>query len=101
MRSMGLNKGSMKVFSRLNTRAMKTPIGLVTRNTSRRKNKICNQPLIVMSELFRTEQRIDQVHHGQRTGSKQDDGLEAHLLLLTLFAHRNARKQSIRQKKQS
>ena len=38
--SMGRRTGSMKVRSRLNTRVMNTPMGLVTRKINTRKNNI-------------------------------------------------------------
>jgi hypothetical protein len=40
------------------------PIGFVAKKISPRKKSICNQPLTVMSKLLRTEQRVDQIHHG-------------------------------------
>src|SRR5262249_5788539 len=69
----------MNVFSRLNTRAMKTPRGLVTRNTSTRKNKIWNHPLIVMSEFLRAQQRIDEVNRRQHTDREHDHRFRTHI----------------------
>src|SRR5215469_950269 len=68
----------MNVFSRLNTRAMKTPIGLVTTNTSTRKNRICSHPLIVMSELLRAQQCVDEVNRCQHTDCEHDHRFHVH-----------------------
>ena len=54
--------GSRNVFSRLKTRAMKTPSGLVTSEDQAKKNRICNQPLTVISEFLRTQQCVKQIH---------------------------------------
>src|ERR1700745_4174408 len=84
----------MKVLSRLNTRAMKTPIGLVTKKTSPRKIRICSHPLIVMSELLRPQQRIDEINSRQHTDCEHNHRFHAHTALLTSHAHRSARKRS-------
>src|SRR4029077_7186340 len=91
----------MKVFSRLNTRAMRTPMGFVTASMSTRKTSICNHPLTVMSELLRTQQCVDQVHHGESTHCEHDHRFHTHIVLLTSRAHKNARKRSIRQRTRS
>ena len=93
--------GSMNVFSRLNTRAMKTPIGLVTRKTSTRKNAICNHPLIVMSELLRTQERVHEIDGREHTDCEHNHRFHAHKVLLTSHAHKSARKRSTAEKKQS
>src|ERR1019366_10821569 len=46
--SIGRSTGSRNVFSRLNTRVMNAPSGLVSANTTTRKNKIWSQPFVVM-----------------------------------------------------
>src|SRR6266436_9172914 len=49
---MGRSAGSRNVFSRLNTRVMNAPRGLVSANTTSRKNRIWNHPLFVMVRTF-------------------------------------------------
>src|SRR4029077_2027658 len=50
--SIGRITGSRKVFSRLKTRVMNEPSGFVSARTTRRKNRIWNQPLFVMVRIF-------------------------------------------------
>src|ERR1700757_2163945 len=77
-RSIGRSTGSMNVFSRLNTCAMKIPSGLVTRKTSTRNSSICNHPFAVMLEILWTQQCVNQIHGGQHADGKHDDRFEAH-----------------------
>src|ERR1019366_1209900 len=46
--SIGRSTGSRNVFSRVNTRVMNAPRGLVSANTTRRKKEIWSQPFVVM-----------------------------------------------------
>ena len=71
-----------RAFSRLNTRVMKTPSGFVTAKISARKTRICNQPLAVISELLRAQQRVEQVHGDQRADDEHDERLNVHRILL-------------------
>src|SRR5579883_334096 len=76
--STGRSAGSSSVFSRLNTRAMKTPMGLVTRKVTSRNSKIWSHPLAVISELLRPQQSVDQVNGGQCAGHQHDQRLDVH-----------------------
>src|SRR5258708_2852887 len=96
---MGRSTGSMKVFSRLNTRVMKIPSGFVTAKISVRKTKICNQPLMVISEFLRTQQCVQQIHRGQHTDGEHDRRFQAHIVLLTSGGRKNAHRRSTSQKK--
>src|SRR5262249_3105824 len=78
MRSTGRNTGSRKVFSLLNTRAMKMPSGFVTRKTSNRKNKICNQPFGVISKFLSTKHRERQIRKQQRAQRQHRHVLQTH-----------------------
>src|SRR5256885_11931674 len=82
---MGRSTGSIKVFSRLKTRAMKTPMGLVTARTSPKKTAICSHPFAVMSEFLRPQQRIEQVHHHQSAYCEHDCRFQVHSLLISLL----------------
>src|SRR5579864_6709071 len=79
---MGRNTGSRKVFSRANTRVIKTPSGLVTAKISPRNTKICSHPLIVISELLRTQESVKQVDGHQRADEEHDERLNVHEILL-------------------
>src|ERR1700752_4407278 len=81
-RSMGRSIGSRNVRSRAKTRAMKTPGGLLTAKINPRNPTICSQPLMVISELLRTQQRIEQVHSYQRADDEHDERLNIHEILL-------------------
>src|SRR6266850_3659152 len=72
----------MNVFSRLNTRAMKIPNGLVTAKISARKSRICSHPLTVMSEPLRTQQGVEQVHNREHTDHEHDDRFQTHMASL-------------------
>src|SRR5579862_3376360 len=71
-RSRGRSTGSRKVRSPANTRAMKIPSGLVTAKIRARKTKICSQPLMVISEFLRAQQRVEQVNRGHRADDEHD-----------------------------
>src|ERR1700741_5439404 len=75
---MGRNAGSRKVRSPANTRAMKTPSGLVTAKISARNTKICSQPLMVISKFLRTQERVEQVNHRRSADDEHDERLKIH-----------------------
>src|SRR5579875_1977405 len=77
-RSTGRITGSRKVRSRLKTRVMKMPMGLVSRRTKARKTAIWNHPFAVMSELLRAQQGVEEIDHHQGADSQKDDGLGRH-----------------------
>src|ERR1017187_7057551 len=77
-RSIGRSTGSRNVRSRANTRVMKTPSGFVTAKISPRKIRICSQPLRVISEFLRTQQRVEQVHGYRRADDEHDERLYVH-----------------------
>src|SRR6516162_5832661 len=76
--------GSSHVFSRLKTRAIKRPSGRVTARTAARKARIWSQPLKVMSELFRPQQRVRQVHEQADRHCQTDDVVERHCQCLVV-----------------
>src|SRR5664280_1863967 len=88
----------MNVFSRLNTRAMKTPIGLVTARISSRKTAICSQPFAVMPEFLRTQQRVDEVHGEERAHCENHASFQVHHWPLTSSDRRASRRRSRRQR---
>src|SRR5215471_8269093 len=96
---MGRSTGSMKVRSRENTRAMKIPKGLVTAKISARKTKICNQPLIVMSEFLRAQESVEEVNGCDGADDDHDERLSIHGYAPTSPDRRNVHRRSIRQKK--
>src|SRR5262249_6883175 len=69
--SSGRITGSSHVRSRAKTFAMKVPMGLVTSKTTAKYNRICNQPLSVISAFLRPQQCVDQVNH-QKEADEQD-----------------------------
>src|ERR1700693_2630451 len=71
--SIGRNTGSRNVFSRLNTRVMKMPRGLVTARVTPSKRRICNQPFAVMSELLRFQQSDQQVSQEEHANNNEQD----------------------------
>src|SRR5271169_4331571 len=77
-RSIGRATGSRQVRSRLNTLAMNTPSGLVIARIRARNTKICIQPLLVISEVRRSQQRIQQVDHQPGTYQQHDDRFSIH-----------------------
>src|SRR5581483_4481744 len=81
----------MNVFSRLKTRAMKMPMGLVTARTSPKKTAICSHPFTVKSEFLRAKQRVQQVHHHQSAYCEHDCRFQVHSVLISLlfFAEAN------------
>src|SRR5215472_2378224 len=79
-RSIGRSTGSRNVRSRLNTRVIYTPSGLVTSKIASRNTAICSQPFRVISELFRTQKGVKQIRHGQYGDGEHDDGLGMHLV---------------------
>src|SRR6267142_6938655 len=91
---MGRRSGSMNVFSRLNTRAMKTPSGLVTAKISARKSRIWSHPLTVMSEFLRTQQRVKQVHSREDADHEHDGGFQTHIVSFTSCDRRTLHSQS-------
>src|SRR4029077_18254931 len=78
-RSIGRATGSRKVRSRLNTLAMNTPRGLVSARITARNTNICIQPLVVISELLRSQQGIQQVDHQPCTYYQHDDRFSVHI----------------------
>src|SRR5260370_1613384 len=64
---MGRSTGSRNVFSRLKTWAIKTPIGFVIARMIKKKTRICNQPLMVISEFLRAQDRVGQIDKHQGT----------------------------------
>src|SRR5208282_4484076 len=79
-RSSGRATGSRKVRSPLNTLAMNTPSGLVIARIRARNTPICIQPLVVISEFLRSQQRIEQVDHQPCTHNQHDDRFSIHSL---------------------
>src|ERR1700758_2738628 len=79
---MGRNAGSRNVRSPANTRAMKTPSGLVTAKISARNTKICSQPLMVISKFLRTQKRVEQINRGRRADDEHDERLDIHRAFL-------------------
>src|SRR6516225_8262561 len=77
-RSIGRNTGSRNVGSRLNTRTMYRPSGLVTRKIANKYKASCSQPFMVMSELFRSKQGVEQIRHGENGDGQHDHGLGMH-----------------------
>src|SRR5258707_5627284 len=77
-RSIGRATGSRKVRSRLNTLAMNTPSGLVIARITARNTAICIHPLVVISEVLRFQQRIQQVDHQSGTYNQHDDRFSIH-----------------------
>src|SRR4030095_671814 len=78
IRSRGRSNGSRKVRSRLKTRAMNTPSGLVTAKTSRKKKRICNHPLVVISEFLRAQERVHEIDEQKRRNRQAQYGLQVH-----------------------
>src|ERR1700724_2028931 len=78
-RSIGRTTGSRNVRSRLNTLAMNTPSGFVIARIRARYTRICAQPLVVISEFLRSQQRIQQVDHQPCTYNQHDDGFSVHI----------------------
>src|SRR4029077_8170539 len=75
----GCNAKSRKVFSRLNTRAIKIPSGLVIASTASRKNPICSHPFAVMAlKVLGLEQRVQQIAQQQRADDDQNHITRAH-----------------------
>src|ERR1035437_8308338 len=79
---MGRSTGSRNVRSRANTRVMKTPRGLVTAKISPRNTRICSQPLRVISEFLRTQQRVEQIDRHRRADDELDERLYVHDILI-------------------
>ena len=48
------------------------------RESAARNTQICNQPLTVISEFLRTQQRVEQVHHRQCADGEHDERLSVH-----------------------
>src|ERR1039458_2486779 len=84
-RSIRRATGSRKVRSPLNTLAMYTPSGLVIARIRARNTKICIQPLVVISEFLRSQQRIEQVDHQTCTNDQHDDRFSIHIGYLRRF----------------
>src|SRR5580658_145857 len=78
-RSTGRIAGSRNVRSRLNTFAMNTPSGLVIARITARNTRICNQPLVVISEFLRSQQGIQQVDHQTGAHDEHDDRFSIHI----------------------
>src|SRR5579863_7911583 len=78
---MGRRTGSRKVRSRLKTRAMKTPRGLVTAKIRPRNATTWSQPLRVISEFLRAQQGVEQIHGGQCADDEHDERLSVHEIL--------------------
>jgi phosphohistidine phosphatase SixA len=67
----------------------------VTRKINPRNATICSQPLIVISELLRTQQRVEKVHRHQRADDEHDERLYFHdILLLHAIAKTHVRNRS-------
>src|SRR5208337_261791 len=77
-RSIGRSTGSINVRSRLKTCVRKTPMGLVTARIRPRNTMIWNHPLAVMSELLRSQQRVEEIDHHQRANDQHDCCLDVH-----------------------
>jgi hypothetical protein len=51
---------------------------LVTARTSSRKTAICTQPLTVISEFLRTQQRVKEIDHREGANRDHDGGFCVH-----------------------
>ena len=71
--STGRMTGSRNVRSREKTLAMNIPMGLATRMTTTKYNRICNQPFSVISEFLRPQQCVDQVDHQKEADGQHDE----------------------------
>src|ERR1035438_7148948 len=98
---MGRRTGSIKVRSRLNTVAMKTPSGLVTARTRRKKTAICSHPLAVISEFLRSQECVHQIDAHQNTDGEHDYRFQTHVRLLTSRVRKSTHTRLRRQRKQS
>jgi hypothetical protein len=58
---------------------MYTPSGLVIARITARNTKICIQPLVVISEFLRSQQRIKQVDHQTCAYDQHNDRFSVHI----------------------
>src|SRR5882724_610700 len=86
--STGRITGSRNVRSREKTFAMKTPMGFATSTMMAKNRRICSQPLGVMSEFLRTQQRVDQVEHQEQADQKDGHVFQVHKCLTSAFRTR-------------
>src|ERR1035437_9629607 len=64
---------------------MNTPSGLVIARSTARNTTICIQPLVVISEFLRSQQRIQQVDHQTGAYNEHDDRFSIHIDCLRRF----------------
>jgi hypothetical protein len=74
---------------------MNTPSGLVIARIRARNTAICIQPLIVISEILRFQQGVEQVEHQTGAYNQHDDGFSAHIVYLIHLPQTTASTNSI------
>src|SRR5215217_5550410 len=101
MRSTGRSNGCRNVRSPLKTWVINRPDGFVTASTTARKSRICNQPLTVISELLRAQQRVGEVDEQQCRGRQAQDRFPTHDTRLTASARTRGRTRARAGRKES